>query len=100
MAAKPARAQAPCEQVRTACKNAGFVQGGPIGSRLVLDCFNPLCFWGEAAERAFPAAAANSDGIGGGLQAETGGQATDRRGCPLGSGLRGTGPQGRGPYCL
>ena len=36
------QAQAPCEQIRTACKNAGFVQGGPIGDRLVLDCFNPL----------------------------------------------------------
>ena len=47
MAAKPVRAQAPCEQVRTACKNAGFLQGGPIGSRLVLDCFNPLVFGGQ-----------------------------------------------------
>src|ERR1700728_4042844 len=44
MAAAPLRAQAPCEQIRTACKNAGFVQGGPIGERLVLDCFNPLVF--------------------------------------------------------
>jgi hypothetical protein len=44
MAATPVPAQAPCEQIRTACKNAGFVQGGPIGSRLVLDCFNPLVF--------------------------------------------------------
>jgi hypothetical protein len=43
-AATPVRAQAPCEQIRTACKNAGFVQGGPIGERLVLDCFNPLVF--------------------------------------------------------
>jgi hypothetical protein len=42
MAAKPMPAQAPCEQIRTACKNAGFLQGGPIGSRLVLDCFNPI----------------------------------------------------------
>jgi hypothetical protein len=50
MAAKPVRAQAPCEQVRTACKNAGFVQGGPIGSRLVIDCFNPLVF-GEKPPR-------------------------------------------------
>ncbi len=47
MAAKPVRAQAPCEQVRTACKNAGFLQGGPVGSRLVLDCFNPLVFGGQ-----------------------------------------------------
>ena len=43
MVATPLRAQSPsCEQIRTACKNAGFVQGGPIGDRLVLDCFNPL----------------------------------------------------------
>ena len=44
MAVTPLQAQAPCEQIRTACKNAGFVQGGPIGDRLVLDCFNPLVF--------------------------------------------------------
>jgi len=37
-------AQPPCEQIRTACKNAGFVQGGPIGDRLVLDCFHPIVF--------------------------------------------------------
>ena len=35
---------APCEQIRTACKNFGFVQGGQIGERLVLDCFNPIVF--------------------------------------------------------
>src|ERR1700728_829053 len=51
MAAAPLRAQAPCEQIRTACKNAGFVQGGPIGNRLVFDCFNPLVF-GEQPKRA------------------------------------------------
>jgi hypothetical protein len=51
LAATPLRAQAPCEQIRTACKNAGFVQGGPIGDRLVLDCFNPLVF-GEQPKRA------------------------------------------------
>jgi hypothetical protein len=44
MAVTPLPAQAPCEQIRTACKNAGFVQGGTIGDRLVLDCFNPLVF--------------------------------------------------------
>ena len=39
----PLHAQsAPCQQIRAACRNAGFVQGGPIGERLVLDCFNPL----------------------------------------------------------
>ena len=51
LAATPLLAQAPCEQIRTACKNAGFVQGGPIGNRLVLDCFNPLVF-GEQPKRA------------------------------------------------
>jgi hypothetical protein len=52
MTATPLCAQsAPCAQVRTACKNAGFVQGGPIGDRLVLDCFNPLVF-GEKPKRA------------------------------------------------
>jgi hypothetical protein len=50
LAVTPLRAQAPCEQIRTACKNAGFVQGGPIGDRLVLDCFNPLVF-GEQPKR-------------------------------------------------
>jgi hypothetical protein len=44
VAVPPLQAQAPCEQIRTACKSAGFVQGGPIGERLVLDCFNPLVF--------------------------------------------------------
>jgi len=44
MAATPLWAQAPCEQIRTACKNLGFVQGGPIGERLVLDCFNPIVY--------------------------------------------------------
>lgn len=33
---------ASCQQIRAACKNAGFVQGGAIGERLVLDCFNPI----------------------------------------------------------
>jgi hypothetical protein len=31
-----------CQQIRAACRNAGFVVGGPIGERLVLDCFNPI----------------------------------------------------------
>jgi hypothetical protein len=51
MVAAPLRAQAPCEQIRTACKNAGFVQGGPVGERLVLDCFNPLVFGEMPAKR-------------------------------------------------
>ncbi len=43
MATPPLGAQsAPCQQIRAACKNAGFVQGGPIGDRLVLDCFDPI----------------------------------------------------------
>jgi hypothetical protein len=41
---------APCAQIRAACKDAGFVQGGPIGDRLVLDCFNPLVY-GEKPKR-------------------------------------------------
>ena len=53
LVATPLRAQsAPCEQIRTACKNAGFVQGGPIGDRLVLDCFNPLVFGEKQSKRA------------------------------------------------
>ena len=52
LAITPLRAQAPCEQIRTACKNAGFVQGGPIGERLVLDCFNPLVFGDKQPKRA------------------------------------------------
>jgi hypothetical protein len=52
MAATLLQAQSPsCEQIRTACKNAGYVQGGPIGDRLVLDCFNPLVF-GQQPKRA------------------------------------------------
>jgi hypothetical protein len=47
----PLRAQsAPCQQIRTACKSAGFVQGGAIGERLVLDCFNPIVL-GERPKR-------------------------------------------------
>ena len=43
--AAPLRAQsAPCEQIRTACKNAGFIAGGPVGERLVIDCFNPIVY--------------------------------------------------------
>ena len=43
MATAPLRAQsAACQQIRAACKDAGFVQGGPIGDRLVLDCFDPI----------------------------------------------------------
>jgi len=39
----PARAdQAACEQIRTACKNAGFVLGGGARDGLLLDCYNPI----------------------------------------------------------
>jgi hypothetical protein len=52
MPATPLWAQSPaCAQIRAACKDAGFVQGGPIGDRLVLDCFNPLVL-GEKPKRA------------------------------------------------
>jgi hypothetical protein len=34
--------RAACEQIKTACKNAGFVQGGGARNGLVLDCFNPI----------------------------------------------------------
>jgi hypothetical protein len=34
--------QASCEQIRTACKNAGFVMGGGARDGLLLDCFNPI----------------------------------------------------------
>jgi hypothetical protein len=39
----PVRAdQASCEQIKTACKNAGFVLGGGARDGLLLDCFNPI----------------------------------------------------------
>lgn len=31
-----------CEHIRQACRNAGFVWGGPEGDRLVRDCFEPI----------------------------------------------------------
>jgi hypothetical protein len=31
-----------CEDIRKACRNAGFVLGGPDGDRLVRDCFEPI----------------------------------------------------------
>jgi hypothetical protein len=33
---------APCQAIRDACRDAGFVVGGPVGDRLVIDCFQPL----------------------------------------------------------
>src|SRR5271155_3571757 len=42
-AADQARAdQAACNQIKTVCKNAGFVQGGGARNGLLLDCFNPI----------------------------------------------------------
>ena len=34
--------QAACNQIKTICKNAGFVQGGGARNGLLLDCFNPI----------------------------------------------------------
>jgi hypothetical protein len=34
--------RASCEQIRTACKNAGFVPGGGARDGLLVDCFNPI----------------------------------------------------------
>jgi hypothetical protein len=34
--------RASCDQIRTACKNAGFVQGGGARNGLSLDCFEPI----------------------------------------------------------
>ena len=40
---RPVRAdRASCEQIRTACENAGFVLGGGARDGLLLDCFNPI----------------------------------------------------------
>jgi hypothetical protein len=41
----PSLAQSPpCQQIRASCKGAGFVQGGPVGNRLVKDCFDPIVY--------------------------------------------------------
>ena len=34
--------RAACDQIRTACKNAGFVLGGGARNGLLLDCFQPI----------------------------------------------------------
>src|SRR5271156_1201783 len=34
--------QAACEQIKTACKNAGFVLGGGARNGLLVDCFQPI----------------------------------------------------------
>lgn len=34
--------QASCEQIRTACKNAGFILGGGPRDGLLLDCYDPI----------------------------------------------------------
>ena len=33
---------ASCEQIKTACKNAGFILGGGARDGLLLDCLNPI----------------------------------------------------------
>src|SRR5580658_9689807 len=39
----PVRAdRSPCEQIRAACRNAGFVQGGGARDGVALACFNPI----------------------------------------------------------
>src|SRR5271170_1385711 len=39
----PARAdRAACDQIRTACKDAGFVLGGGARNGLLLDCYQPI----------------------------------------------------------
>lgn len=50
--------RAACEQIRTACRNAGFVPGGGARNGLVLDCFNPIVkgtAQPKAASRPLPA---------------------------------------------
>jgi hypothetical protein len=34
--------RAACEQIKAACKNAGFVLGGGARNGLLLDCFQPI----------------------------------------------------------
>jgi hypothetical protein len=46
-------AQSPsCQQIRLACKAAGFIQGGPVGNRLVKDCLDPIVYGARQSERA------------------------------------------------
>jgi hypothetical protein len=33
---------APCQAIRNACRDAGFVIGGTAGDRLMIDCFEPI----------------------------------------------------------
>src|ERR1039458_4087826 len=50
--------RASCDQIRTACKNAGFILGGGARDGLLLDCFNPIVqgtAQPKAASRALPA---------------------------------------------
>ncbi len=44
-----------CQAIRSACRDAGFVVGGAVGDRLMIDCFEPIV---HAAAR--PAGAARS----------------------------------------
>jgi hypothetical protein len=51
--AAPSLAQSPpCQQIRAACKDAGFVQGGTVGNRLVKDCFDPIVYGTRPVARA------------------------------------------------
>jgi hypothetical protein len=50
--ADPSLAQAPqCQRIKAACRDAGFVQGGPLGNRLVKDCFEPIIYGTHPAGR-------------------------------------------------
>jgi hypothetical protein len=50
--AAPSLAQSPpCQRIRAACKDAGFIQGGPIGDRLIKDCFDPIVHGARRPDR-------------------------------------------------
>jgi hypothetical protein len=50
--ATPSLAQSPpCQRIRAACKDAGFIQGGPLGARLIKDCFDPIVYGARRPDR-------------------------------------------------
>lgn len=52
ISAAPPLAQSPsCQQIRAACKAAGFVQGGQLGNRLVKDCLEPIVYGARQPQR-------------------------------------------------
>ena len=54
--------RAACEQIRTACQNAGFVLSGGARNGLLLDCFQPIVrgtAQPKSASRPLPAITAN-----------------------------------------